>query len=124
MSIKIVNANFEIHVTPLEEVMVNTSKIVISFDDIDENRRKISFSPYQGFKVTTIDCINVHPFLINGKRSFSMLEIVESEWIKTLKEELRKKDYTADFLNKAHHYVIPFQDIVIEIVAWDNFKLD
>jgi hypothetical protein len=124
MGIKIVNADVEIHVTPLEEVIVKNTSILITFDDIYENRRKISFSPYQGVKITTIDCIDVHPFLINGKRPFNILEVLESHWIKNLKDELGKKDCTADFLDKAHHYVITFQDIIVEIVSWDNYKLE
>lgn len=124
MEIKIVNTGFMINETPLEEINIKNSRVTIIFDDDFEKRRKVSFCPYQGVKVTTIDCINANLFLINGKRSFNMLEVSDSQWLIILKENLRKHDYMADFLEKAHHYVLIFQDTMLEIIAWDNFTIE
>ncbi|WP_110953613.1 hypothetical protein [Anaerosinus massiliensis] len=124
MKIEVVNTGFKINETPLEEIDIKNSRVTVIFDDAFEKRRKISFCPYQGVKITTIDCVNVNSFLINGKRSFNMLEVADSQWLIILKENLRKNDYTAEFLEKAHHYVLPFQDTMLEIIAWDNFIVE
>ncbi|TVX92192.1 hypothetical protein [Paenibacillus agilis] len=116
---QIVFEEIELHVTPLEEVKINTTEISIEFDDSDEVRWRATICPYQGFRVTTIDCIETELFMINGKRPFHILEVKESEWLNKLKLTLAEKDATADFLEKAHHYVFPFQDIIIEVVCWE-----
>lgn len=113
-----------INETPLEEINIKNSRVTIIFDDAFEKRRKVSFSPYQGVKATTIDCMNIHQFLMNGKKPCNMLEVIDSPWISILKKNLIKHDYTADFLEKAHHYVIPFQDTILEIISWDNFTIE
>jgi len=109
----------EINVTPLEEIKLSPTELSIEFDDSDEVRWRASFSPYQAFRVTTIDCIETEPFLFNGKRPFHILEITDSTWINELRLTLARKDATANFLDMAHHYVFPFQDIIIEVVAWE-----
>lgn len=117
--VQIVRNEPEIHVTPLEEIKLSTTSLFIEFYDAGEKRWRASFSPYQAFKVTTIDCIDTIPYIVNGKRPFQILEVTESDWIRLLKQTLQKKDHTATFLEEAHHYVFPFQDIIIEVVAWN-----
>ncbi|MEX1031439.1 MAG: hypothetical protein WDZ91_15560 [Paenibacillaceae bacterium] len=116
--VEVFHKELEIHVTPLEKIKMNPTDISIELDDSDEKRWRIKISPYQAFKVTTIDCVDIKPFLIDGKRPLHILEIFQSNWLDDLKEALKKKDVTADFLDKAHHYVLPFQDIIVEVVAW------
>ncbi|MCL6605231.1 MAG: hypothetical protein K6T94_20395 [Paenibacillus sp.] len=115
----IVDEKLVINVTPLEEVQMNTTNIKIYFDDSEEVRWKVRICPYQAIKITTIDCIDTEEFMINGKRSFHILEVFDSEWVKQLKKTLSEIDTTADFLEKSHHYVFPFQDIIVEIVCWE-----
>lgn len=116
--VQIAFSEVEIHVTPLEEVTINTTDISIEFDDSEEVRWKASISPYQAFRVTTVDCIETESFLIGGKRPFNILEVTQSDWLDELKSVLAEKDPSANFLEKAHHYVFPFQDILVEIVGW------
>lgn len=123
-NISIVTKEVEMHVTPLETLIMEDKKLTIEFDDISEQRWRISFCPYQSFKVTTIDCIDIKPFLIDGKRPLFLLEVINSGWIKELNNILKVKDHNANFLDKVHHYVLPFQDNIMEIVAWDNYKLE
>ncbi|MBU7008875.1 hypothetical protein [Phosphitispora fastidiosa] len=124
MQLKVLTTQVEIHTTPLESISMDTSKITLEFDDSTEKRWRASFCPYQGFKVSTIDCYATKQLLVDGKRPFYLLEVINSRWIMELHSVLKAKDETADFLNKAHHYIFPFQDIIVEVVAWDNFKLE
>lgn len=138
MRIIIANKNVQIHTTPLEDVRITGSKVSILFDDIHETRWCITFSPYQAVKVTTIDCIydgvinqifdipdaflevnkSQNPF---GKvyRKY-LLEVLDSDYVQQLKRSVI--DNSATFLEKARHFILPFQDNVIEIVAW-NYEL-
>ncbi len=119
MSVKIAVNEVEFHETPLEEISIKDTIIVIELDDSEEKRWRFKFNPYQAFKVTTADCINKTPFLIDGRRPLHLLEVVDSEWLYGLKTELQRIDNTATFMDKARHFVAPFQDSVIEIVAWN-----
>jgi hypothetical protein len=117
--VQIASEAVEINVTPLEEIKMNTTDITIEFDDSEEMRWMASFRPYQAFRVTTIDCIETESFMINGRRPFQILEVPQSAWLNELRLALTKKDASANFLDKAYHYVFPFQDIVVEVVAWE-----
>lgn len=117
--VRVVNEKLEINVTPLEEIQMNTTDITIQFDDVHEARWNARITPYQAFKVTTIDCIDTVDLMINGMRSFHILEVIHSEWMEQLKQTLATIDKSANFLEKAHHYVFPFQDIIIEAVGWE-----
>lgn len=117
--IQIAFDNVEINVTPLEEINMHTTDISIEFDDSEETRWRARFSPYQALRVTTIDCIETEFIMIHGKRPFHILEITNSDWVKELKLTLAKKDASANFLENAHHYVFPFQDIIVEVVGWE-----
>lgn len=117
--VQIASDLMEINVTPLEEVKLSTTDLSIEFDDSDEVRWRANFSPYQAFRVTTIDCIETDPYMINGKRPFHILEDMQSVWLSELKLTLAKKDVSANFLDRAHHYVFPFQDIIIEVIGWE-----
>ncbi|KZE40567.1 hypothetical protein AV540_25720 [Brevibacillus parabrevis] len=125
MSIKIALSHVQIHETPLEDINFDSNTIVVTFDDKDEKRWKLTFSPYQAIKTTTIDCYPFSKLIIKDAedergiyRSY-LLEVTDSQWKKSLHDELKLNDSNATFLDKSKHYILPFQDIVIEIIAWD-----
>lgn len=123
MEIKIVNDDFEIHQTPLETITIENNYLLIEFNDINEERYGIKFVTYQGFKTTTIDCFdygNLHS--IHGRIPY-LIERTDSPWIKELKSTLKINDRYANFMDKAHHYMLLFRDSVIEIIAWDTYKI-
>lgn len=127
MKVNVVTKEVEIHVTPLENIKLDGDKVIIEFDDVKEDRWRLTFSPYQGFEVTSIDCFSAKKLhtdesYLNGIYHRYLLEIHNSTWIKRLKENLIDK--SATFMDNAHHYALPFQDIVVEVVAWDNYKLE
>ncbi|AQY51481.1 hypothetical protein PWEIH_14896 [Listeria weihenstephanensis FSL R9-0317] len=115
---KIALDKIEFHETPLEKVSMEAMSICVALDDVTEKRCSIRFSPFQAFRITTVDCVLMETFLIDGRKPAYLLEDVDSSWIRGLKKELNRNDGGADFLDKAHHYVFAFQDNVIEIVAW------
>ena len=120
METRIVMKDFEIHSTPLEEITIDASKIIIHLDDIMEERYRISACPYQAFKITTCDCFSVTTYhndfcFRNGIYHTHILEITNSIWIKELKNNLA--DECSTFLNEAKHYVFPLQENTIEFVA-------
>ncbi|MBR7099705.1 MAG: hypothetical protein IKC91_00940 [Clostridia bacterium] len=120
--INIVRKDFEIHVTPLEKIELSGSSIVVWLDDIHENRIKLNFKVFQALKVTTIDCVSMEKFynkncFVNGVFHRHILEMENSPWIEELRNNL--VDDSADFLNKSRHFILPLQDNIIEIVAWN-----
>jgi len=118
--IKVIMKEFEIHTTPLEELVMCDYKIIVELDDINEKRHKILFKPFQAVKITTVDCtkspdyFNEYSFR-NGRYQRYILVIEDSDWIEQLKKDFTDK--RAKFLNEAIHYVLPLQDNIIEIVA-------
>lgn len=124
MEIQIVNKDLHIHNTPLEEMLVTSNKIIVMFDDCEDNRWRVTICPYQAIKITTIDCVDTHPLLINGSRPFNILAFKQSEWINSLQKVLLKKDSTTDFMQKSRHFIFPFQDNILEVVAWDNLQIE
>ncbi len=123
METKLVNKEIEIHSTPLEVLHIRDMGVEVEFDDIHEERWRFIFRPYQALKITTIDCFNTTPLLFDGKRPAHLIEVINSQWLTILKAELFKKDQKSDFLDKAKHYIFPFQDSIIEVVAWGDYTI-
>ena len=120
--VKIFQKEFEIHATPLEKVEIDSHKIKIYLDDVNEERYVITACPIQAFKLVTIDCCVVRDYFNEycfrgGIYHTHILEVEDSDWLKELKEVLTKTDESATFLNSAKHYVFPLQENVIEIIA-------
>jgi hypothetical protein len=122
--ILIANQELEIHETPLERLVYDGSELVVEFDDIHERRVALRFAPCQAVKVTTIDCFSVPTLFVNGRLRRHVLEVVASPWIIALKEELSSHDHHATFLNSAHHFILPFGDNILEVVAWQFTHTD
>ena len=102
---------------PLESILIEKPKLIIDLDDINEQRFRLEFSPYQAIKVTTIDCFDVPESM--GIMQKNVMEVIGSEWMQDLKKSLKQIDSTANFMDKARHFIIPFYDDVLEVVAWD-----
>ncbi len=112
-----ISNQIEINETPLERLSYEGADLIVEFDKQDNERVRLTFSPWQALRVTTIDCYDVRSLLIEGRLHRRVLEFMDSEWISALKGELHYHDYLATFLNDAHHFVLLFQDNVVEIVA-------
>jgi hypothetical protein len=124
MSLRVILGQLRLHATPLETLSVDGPSLTIEFDDVEEKRWRVSFRPYQALRLTTMDCIFIEPFVINGRYPSAVLEMIDSAWVRDLADVLREKDHAATFMNKAHHYVFPFQDRIVEVVAWDNYTFE
>jgi len=118
--IKILTTACKIHEVPYPELKMDVAGngLTVEFDDTEEVRWSAHFWPHQAFRETTIDCINTKPFYVKNRLEKYILEDMDSLWIKQLTETLKEKDSTANFMSKAHHYAIPYNDGIIEIVAW------
>lgn len=116
--VQVASVQFEIHQTPLERLTYEGAHLRVEFDDVKGRRVRLTFSPWQALKVTTIDCFDVRALLIDGRLSRRLLELTNSQWVAALKEELHQHDHQATFLDQAHHFVLPFQDNIVEVVAW------
>jgi hypothetical protein len=99
------------------------SELLIGFDDVDNHRIQLKFSPCQAVRVTTVDCFDVNALLINGRLVKRVLEVTESGWIRQLQLELERHDRDATFLQTARHFILPFQDNIVEVVAWQYVRL-
>jgi hypothetical protein len=106
-----------LHVTPLASIQIKNSRVVVELDEETEKRIELLFQPYQAIRVITADCF----FLPKGVSIVSqrVVEVVDSEWITTLKANLRLVDETGNFMEKSRHFIIPLQDEFLEIVAWN-----
>ena len=130
MELRIVTKNPEIDTVPYYELFINYKNQYIEFDDINEKRWKIEFKTVQAWKVTAFDCINLELLDTNetvdekGINHHYILEVVNSHWIKELEKELYSRDKNATFFEKSHHYILPLGDEIIEVIAWDNYKLE
>lgn len=127
MKTKAIYENIEIHTVPLEDISISDIEIIIEFDDINKKRIKLIFKPYQAFKVTTIDCISVRDYdtnisYMNGRYHRHIIEILDSPWISELKKCPLGSNHS--FMGKAHHYFLLLGDNGIEIITYDNFKIE
>ena len=119
MEVKASSTEFEIDEVPLEKMYFGKEdEFIVEFDDVTEKRISLEFGSHQAIKITTIDCFDVNSLLINGRLERRVLEVIDSEWVKELKKELWSHDHTATFMDKAHHYVLPLGDNIVEIIAW------
>ncbi len=86
-------------------------------DNVDEGRVRLVFQPYQAVKVTTADC-----FVAPGDAQLvpnTVLEVLESNWVRSLRSRQERIDETAAFMDRARHFIVPLQDEFAEVVAWD-----
>jgi hypothetical protein len=119
MKVQIANKDITIHNVPLEGFKCESHSISIEFDDENEKRWRIEFSPIQAIKITTDDCFDYLSNTADGYIiSRQLCEVIDSDWIKELDFNLKEHDSVADFLNKSHHYILPLGDNVVEVVAW------
>lgn len=110
--------DYIINTTPLETLTIKGTAIAFSFDDSEEIRRTILFSPYQYVHVLTEDCID-YEWLNTFYSGIGIYEVKKSALILDLKYQLQENDAHANFLEKARHFIIPLQDNLIEIIAWN-----
>jgi len=120
MITKVINKDFEIHTTPLEKISMNANSVEIFLDDVKEIRYKISARPYQAVKIITIDCTSSVDYYNDycyrdGRFRRHILEIESSSFINDLKE----KTSDSVFLEKSRHFVLPLQENIVELVAYD-----
>jgi len=97
----------------------NTPHIVRILNCKFKGRRAyLEFSPYQGVRVTSIDCF---PWVIGMAKMprYRISTVSGSVWIEELRVAFKRADSTADFLDKSVHFVLHVYDAVIEIVAWE-----
>ncbi len=116
----VVYKDFEIHTTPLEILSIDPYCVNIELDDVSEKRFTIKASPYQAVRIVTIDCLSSMEYFNeycfrDGIYHRHILEILESKWVEELRAGLA--DENAIFLDNAKHFVLPLQDIVIELIA-------
>ncbi len=121
MYISVVMPELEIHCTPLEEISINSYCAKIRFDDINEQRYEMIVQPYQAIRITTIDCVSAKYFYNDfcyrdGYFHRHILQVQDSDYL----NDLLLKSGNADFVKKSKHYLLPFQDNIVEFIA-DKF---
>ncbi len=125
--IKIASFEFEINNTPLYALHIDTTEeysIVVHFDDVDENRLRMVFKPYQALRITAEDCFNDN--LYEGEYQRRLLEIVDSTWLAELRDTVAYYEGDSEITDNAHHFLLPLGDDIVEIIAWsfDLSRLD
>lgn len=102
--------------SPLARVEIACAKVVVEADDMDEQRWRFVFSPFQAVRVVTADCFEMPGGLPIDPQT--VVELVDSPWVAELRSSLARNDHGANFMDRAHHFLIPAQDDFIEVVAW------
>jgi len=120
MNTKVLMQDFEMHTTPLEKISINSNYIEILLDDVAGNRYKISAKPYQAIKIVAIDCVSSVDYhndycFRDGRYHRHILQIENSDFLNTLRETASEHD----FLEKSRHFVLPLQDNIIELIAYE-----
>ncbi|MET0143462.1 MAG: hypothetical protein ABW328_01550 [Ilumatobacteraceae bacterium] len=106
---------------PLPRVMYPTVTIsdrIVRADvtDVDGGDVTLQFRPYQAVRLTTLDC-----FLAPGDLPRHLEHIYwsrTSPWLDELTKALSEVDRTADFMQRAIHFLLPAGDDVLEVVGW------
>ena len=84
--------------------------------DVDDRDVTLRFRPYQAVRLTTIDC-----FLAPGDlpRHLDGVHWARtSPWLDELTGALAEIDHTAEFMQRAIHFLLPAGDDVLEVVAF------
>lgn len=84
--------------------------------DTDERDVILRFRPYQSLRVTTMDCYLGTEDLPRQLDGVHWSRV--SPWLDELTEALSEIDRTADFMQRAIHFLVPAGDDVLEVVAW------
>ena len=119
---KIFESSIIIHTVPFAKTIIDDAyhKIIVEFDDIDERRRRLCFSPYQAIRIVTADCSD-YDFIPDdipiGEYKSYIREVCDSKWIRELKNELKARNPDATFLDNARHFIFDMGESVLEVVA-------
>ena len=119
---KIFEPSIIIHTVPFAKTIIDDkdNTVIVEFDDIDERRRRLCFSPYQAVKIVTADCADYY-FIPDdipiGEYKRYICEVCDSKWIRELKNELKARDPDATFLDDARHFIFNMGESVLEVVA-------
>ncbi len=106
-----------LHTTPLASIQVRNSRVIVELDDENEKRIRLVFQTYQAIRVITADCFALPDGVSVLPRTVA--EVVGSDWVSSLKMNLKRVDEAATFMNKARHFIVPLQDDYLEVVAWE-----
>lgn len=115
---KIVDSKIKFNSTPFAETTHSGYEIKLIADGVEGEKIELFFSPFQALKTTTMDCFNFFPDGLD-LANMTVFEIENSLWIKLLKKASKLTDEHADFLEKSRHFLVPLQDSVFEVVAWN-----
>jgi hypothetical protein len=107
----------DIHGVPLPVMQIAGTEVVVSLDDVDEQRLTLVFKPYQAVRITTWDCFVVLPE--SGFSHGGVFLVENSPWLADLKKDLKLSDPYATFMEKSTHFVVPSGDQVLEVIAWN-----
>jgi hypothetical protein len=120
---KIVDKKLRIHTVPLEDIRVDGTKVTVFLDDVNVNRWKLTFCPFQAIKITTIDCCwsetpDGEEYFTDGHYVRYISEKCDSKWIKQIRKKLISA-YNEDYTQSSHHYVMILGDNLVEVMAWN-----
>ncbi|MBQ2672256.1 MAG: hypothetical protein IJG00_05580 [Clostridia bacterium] len=114
--LEIVNTNFEIGHEFSEEIVFRDRCFNIFFFDKNGNHKKLECYPT---KVKTIPAKYIKDYAIYYRpdKMGHIWEVKNSKFIHDMKQRLDDDEAMVDNLNNSKHYILPFKDNLIEIVA-------
>jgi hypothetical protein len=97
-------------------IHVAVRRIEVAHEADDGTRLELRFQPYQGLRLTTVDC-----FAVNSPADYTPGRLTcrrVSPWLDSLRAALRETAARARFMERALHFTLPAGDDVLEVVAW------
>ncbi len=90
-------------------------RLRVVVESAEGEKVELTFQPYQGLKVTTVDCF---PMGLPGELRDRISCCTSSPWLTELKTALKARDSGADFMDRSLHFTLRANDDWIEVAAW------
>ena len=105
-----------LHEVPLPVVSTGGPGVTVEVDDARERRFRLTFSPVQALRVTTVDAFRLPDGVEMVPRQVALVS--DSPWLAELAAVLKRNDPNATFMERSHHFFIHAGDDFIEVAAW------
>lgn len=112
-------------------IKAHRRRLQIIVETKDHEKVELAFQPYQGLKLTTVDCFLLEdmPGNLYDRVSvriihyffffFKLVQVrTSSPWLDQLKAVLRRHDSYATFMDRALHFTFVANDDWVEVAAW------
>ena len=106
---------------PIPKILANENDVEISYYiEYSDGRAFIKFDGLRQFKFgyPNEEAISGHDYFHLGLSPYDLYEVINSKWIKSLKEKNRVHPYhTDEMFSNDRHFILPLHDNTFEVIA-------